>query len=1235
MKGYFLIRDYEIPIIPEIQYNDLMDGTPDNISFSFVSDEDISRIINLKEKCEVQIYDSPYPVVGSIDLENNTITINNINYNIQEEFIYSETSNYVGSIDKESKEFTINDKLYLYSNNVVYEDNRFHYYMCVSQISGEKLSTDYNNGYMITVLLKEQTMLLKDCVRTDIAISPSLYPQIDTGKLDDNGNKIYKNIFDTLYDATLKIVDCHNMCKLNEQIFYIDDDLINSLKDVSCPNLTYRDLSTYSQLNDIFMRIGRVPYFENGTLYGIKLQGTMKENIIDLNIYSHLSSIKEEGINDNIYSSKVYNNVYDNETAVVPQIFADMVKKPNDKYGIYNVPASGSTTRIPYSSYIIKNVTWGDLTYELTTTGGGSYDVTINGEKYSISVNSKGYASSIWLISGGQYSLVQYIGEDQTFVLGNRTYQINGDFVADENAINEWIRNEYDKWIKLDYQSETDISKTLLFVDNYDYASKGIEDARSYSISLPYKIEDIVNIYSCKPMVEIYNTLSDGTIVYFGWKLEKYDKNRIIENSSYEFLSQLQKRVTAYYVRGDNKINNVICLEIENEDDSEDGSGNSWNIWNVFNIVSNNDYQGAFAWSTTELYNKLRSQFYVVEYKPILDTIYTNYDYCSDDEIKPTSINNFHLPYSQVSDRQVYPILEYNLEKGLDTTIDVKFISESIDILNVHAGDIVKYNNIDYIVNKVNMFINNKSIECSFSLTNNIVQNSILSSYSDNVRVSSVISANTTVNRNVHLFAENVIRLMEYNEENAQTINNNYQYFTQEIGDVLSRHGWFNLGLGLLPTDELNPYKFVSKYPFRFDNIIETDNLETGEYYIKMSTGSSLDNSTKITLTDADFPVALYYANKTFPYMEDIEESTEVTANTPDELSSIIYDFGYGQFTTNIFGWVISSYYLGLRTSSGTTYTLRPEYDSLFWEKDKWEFKILDNAEEAFERNRKLRRTGNYRFYDSTKEYNTTKYGTEKLISTSGLISKIEYSFPDSSYATSEYVTKPLENANLNYASPIEETYIYDNIQVQKGIPVYFNTSINGCKLAGIGNKQSDFYSLYALPHISDKAYYLDLRENPRPYIQYKTICRDSDKITIKQLSSEINFLDNSILYSNSVSPYNTFYILKCPKFTHIDTFNIPSTTRELLDDGYLASYTDVTKFMSNTESAVIELDTELSKSTEYDYILCGVVLGEYSDEISGYPILSYKNILKFNIKDSSTVNKLCLKSELYSSINN
>ena len=49
MDAKFLIRDYEIDIIPEIKYSDYMDGTPDTMAFSFKTDENLSEIINIKE----------------------------------------------------------------------------------------------------------------------------------------------------------------------------------------------------------------------------------------------------------------------------------------------------------------------------------------------------------------------------------------------------------------------------------------------------------------------------------------------------------------------------------------------------------------------------------------------------------------------------------------------------------------------------------------------------------------------------------------------------------------------------------------------------------------------------------------------------------------------------------------------------------------------------------------------------------------------------------------------------------------------------------------------------------------------------------------------------------------------------------------------------------------------------------------------------------------------------------
>ena len=69
---------------------------------------------------------------------------------------------------------------------------------------------------------------------------------------------------------------------------------------------------------------------------------------------------------------------------------------------------------------------------------------------------------------------------------------------------------------------------------------------------------------------------------------------------------------------------------------------------------------------------------------------------------------------------------------------------------------------------------------------------------------------------------------------------------------------------------------------------------------------------------------------------------------------------------------------------------------------------------------------------------------------------------------------------------------------------------------------------------------------------------------------------------------------------------------------------------MTTTESAILELDKTLQKSDEYDYMLVGAFLNA-----DGHSILSSVNILKFNIKNNKSTNKLCFKSELYSSINN
>lgn len=1226
-KAYFKIRNYTFPIIPEISYNDMMDGTPDNMSFSFITDENLSDIINIKELCEVEIYNKEYPLVGSIDFNNNTLNVYDKQYIIDQNQYILYGDELVGTILYNENKIDLEDTMYLYNNEgEVFLDNRHHYYMCVSQITSEKMSTDASTGYMNTVQLNEQTILLKNCIRTDIAITPSLYPQLT--KTNENGEEVKYNIYDNLFDATTKIVDCHNMCTLNIKIENIDNELISSLKNIPCPNLTYRDLSTYSQLYDVFMRVGRIPYFENGTLYGIKLQGDRSDEIYDLNEWSGLSSIKEASVNDNIYSSKVYNNLYDNETAIVPQIFEDIIS--NIGYKVtklrYITVDQDGNEKYEYVDIVTE--------YDRFNAEGTVYKYlfAINANLYGLQINSIGYPVAYALsevyqdrlifhnpiyidnslkitIDGTEYEILYvrtneeyfnvYDGLDTTYASSSYTAIPYKNGVPDTEEIKKWANLEFRKWTDLTSQSENDISKTLLFVRGYDYASKNIEDARAYSIELPYGIELVESIYSCKPAIVMQNA-GDRTEVKFGWVLYEYDNDRIIENTLYENLSSLQKRITAYYVKGSNQISNVVCLNVEKGNENV-------NIGNIFELTDE-DYQGAFAWSTTEVYNALRRNFFVVKYKPVMTTMYTNYNYYAQEENKPLSINNFSLPYSQVSDKQVYPVLEYNLEKGLDTTNNIKYITKDINILNLKAGTIVKYNNEEYIINKISTYINNITFECSISLTNNIIQNSIISSYSDTVRVSSLLSAESVVNRSIHLFSENVIRLMDENEDGSSERNTDYTYFTQDIGNLLSMKGLYQIGLS---QNSSNTYTYLSKYPFRFDTILQPEEKpdEQLRYYIKTSTGTSEDNNNYITLTDEDFPVTLYQMH--YDYVTSggnvpLRYGLKTVSNTPAELSENIYLYQY--YTSTFLGLPLVDHYLRWHKTDREWVDLFPSSEFV---------PHITVGEEL--------QTSNYRFYYSNKEFNTTNYGTEKMVSTSGHITKIEYSFPTSSYVTNTYLSTAFPDISINSNVLTPQKKIIDDIKVLSCTPVLFNTTQYGCKLAGIGNKEEDFYSLYALPHIYNNAYYLDLRELPRPYIQYKTLFRGSDAIIAKQLSSEIEFMSSGT--SGTSVPSYKFMILKIPKFINLDNFSLSNNINDIINNNLVMQVINV-QIMTNISSAKITLLEPISNSNEYDYCLFNYISNDETGEI-----YESNKILKFNIVPGHQVKTLCLRSELYAEL--
>ena len=1162
MLAYFNIGNYKnIPIIPEINYSDVMDGNPDTMAFSFVYDEDLTSKVKLKDKCEVILDDGKNFYLDEVGYSytgiNQTIVINDMFYTVVSDNRLSRGGSTYGTVYPEYETIVMDDGTeYLYIDNVVYLDKRKHYYMCVSQITSEKMSTDADTGYMITITLKEQTVLLKDCIRTDIAITPSLYPE-DT------------NIFSNLYDATLKIVDCHNMCILNDTITAIDGDISDSstlagaLAQVACPNLTYRDLSTYSQLYDIFMRVGRIPYYSNGTLYGIILQGEQNEEIIDIGKYSSVSNIVEEGINDNIYSSKIYNNIYDNEYAIVPNIFTDLVEG--------------------YENQIYSDGTVTD-------------DEAI--EDFKVFINSNTTSSKVFESTSS----------------------------ADlEQQMKFWIEGQAEEWTKLQYDSNSDLSKCLLFVNGYNTKSNAVEDARSYSIVLPYDIEYIEEIYACYPRSLLVNngrTYTDGNteywtgVAYYGFALQKLDSDRIVENTIYEQLSTLQKAQTAYYVRGSNKINSIICMK-----------------------VTENEYtQNDFAWSSTRLYQALTNSFYVVKYKPILNSTYTNYEYVKDlGDSKPLSINNFNLPYSQVSDKQIYPILDYNLTRGSDDTYNVKIVTTDSSILNISAGDIIKYNSNNYIVSKIQSYINNETIECSFCLNDKIIQNSILSSYKDNVRVSSNISAETAVDRQVHIFAENVVELFDGLSYDGAIYNNydNYNIFTQEIGQNMINSSFYKNGLynevDEFNNPEINAYGNLSKYPLRFTKIVPEyeDGDSSPKLFVRLDVPSNSGYKPNDSISaglwywyefkESDFPVTVL--------LKDYNHDAKVTryrvkyvANNLSELARYIPSCGMYKYTYKLLPAVsvtiTTSFVLNQSLSIDSVlsdqdvenYELiniySDEYDDYPIITD-WFGKSQYFVEKDFEYN------GQYIAYSTSNDFGTSQYGTEKLISNSGLISRIDYSLPDSTYSNSEITDYTPYDSTYNAGDGYGRmTTYYANIFSQ--VPLRFNTSKYGCILQGIGKSSSNFYSLTRLPHISNKGYYIDLREKPRVYIQYKTIGKGSGGLIVKSLSSEFQWMTTITSYTNPV-PFTGGAVYKMSKFATLENIDV-SKLQKVCD---IRSFTKMDKkgIMSMSLNEIIGYDNN------YDY--CLVLTKDNGDSV---------NLIKFNFDGYGRyTNNLGISSTIYS----
>lgn len=1265
MKATFNIRDYkDIQIIPEISYSDLMDGTPDTMGFSFIYDQDFTKLVQLKDKCTVILEDENFPLTKTsyyIDFENNEL-IADKTYSIDNGYIYY-NEEIVGVINNLDKIVVLNNDDYLYfdtvdSKNYLYIDNRKYYYMVLAQVSSDKMSMVVDNGYMITVSLKEQTVLLKDCVRSDLTITPSAYPLVAG-----------KELFPTLLEATWKICDRHNVHLLNEKIISLDEELEEALRNVSCPNLTYKDLSTYDQLYDIFIRVGRVPYFENGVLYGLSLTGN--PNIL-LNKFDFYSNILKDynglTISDN-KSQIVIIGTYTgsgetlvtNFTNVIPAgKYYYKVGRKDIEFDFYNYSprytVSSNTLQnegeIVFSEqvegisiYFSPNSVYNDaIILELY-----DYDEYQQNAKKELTTYSSYSTTKIEGVNQNVFTTKVYnnLYDNETMVVPSIfsdnleliDYEASAGRLAEMLDVGTWVNNEFDKWTRLNSISDVD-TRRLLGINNFNNNASAIEDPRSYYIQLPSNIETITRIYKCIPYVRVDDnggyirfgfrkipigyklykvnddadeyvsditninfSLNNVTYTFgvypdnngnggylsvrynnvpFGVGISNYEFTDVVTGQKYSIkylpnlveyhawsqLSKLEQGRTSYYTRGDSKISQIISM-----------------------VAPEIYLDNSFSWSDAVLYDRLRENFFIVEYEPCTTSEYINYDYSKlDDEHKPQDVSTYNLPYKTITDSQVYPLLEYNLDKGLDTNSQFKVITQDTSILKLTASDKVSIYGEQYIINSMTSLINDKSVEVTFELSQRATINSIISSYQDSVRVSTNLSEEQTVNANFPILSEEVVSLSTTPTPLTsllEIMTSDNTYFTQEVGKNLISGAYHVLGK-YENYNAVRFQKYMTQFPLRFDTFVQrqiehiTIRLDSNFPYsqtdfeiqsfpiyarqtIKNIPGYRNDNSTD------------YYDHTTINSLSELKQfiqSHKMYAKFPKIFGGFVYwlpdSFAWCEFSYDNSNWVQMRPEMWYGEASGREIGLFENYYN-----SSYGWRVVSIMADDY--------SGTSNPYIVLNQYeNEYVYCTEGMLSDTGKIVSYNYLLNDAVSTLTRYSTDTLNSGEINNAVNNPGTLIVLQPNIISTDPILYNSTENGCILAGFGSNISDEYSFAILNNYFGKTTTIDIREIPSPYIQFKTIHRPSNDFEIINLSNDIPWLKPITESGFQAVYFYDKYLIKVPKGTNIDDLNITK-------DNYETYLVGGAILQPEHNGWLLQGSTAIYPHNDYDYGIIGV----------------------------------------------
>lgn len=473
--------------------------------------------------------------------------------------------------------------------------------------------------------------------------------------------------------------------------------MYNRLTSTTCPTLTYKDLSTYSQLADIFGRVGLVPYADYDSNFNFYVtcfyeQGEIPSDGV-IRTIEGISSEETAYVDDyvdNAISSNIHNLFTDTDLITYPTAFTRMLKELN-------------------------------------------------------------YPDVVDLGEGGAYLNYIFGKTDLTF-LDNETIE------------------------SISFPGS-------LVPSSYDASSGSIKDANNYYIELPTNIESIEELY-------LINVDYNSVIMKNNMTLTKVS-DKIIEYSLWKSLPATEQKLKAYYVRGENRISQCVSL-----------------------VGTENELLQKFPWLKDDVYDALKTCFVVAVYKPMIDVDITKYSYdnlysnttryidlpfkvshdkqantllefekdkydsvkilCKVITSDPNELTHFageKVLYKNINLYNSYYLGEFSsvdaLESEHSTTPyrdmfgqlripNINFqswakIGEDVYIVDKEKLKWSKYIGNPFIITKMDVAFNRNEFEITYELSDKIVSESSIGSFSDNVRVSDNLSIENVVTRNIHI----------------------------------------------------------------------------------------------------------------------------------------------------------------------------------------------------------------------------------------------------------------------------------------------------------------------------------------------------------------------------------------------------------------------------------------------------------------------------------------------------